>query len=103
MYAARAAAVLRAREAPAKLAKDDDDNVREAAVDALRKLAGHEADEIFMAGLSRSGNQIVRLSALALEGTPNREQAVPVLRDAWRRLVAEGRDNSHDARDAIAS
>jgi cyclophilin family peptidyl-prolyl cis-trans isomerase/HEAT repeat protein len=103
MYAARAAAVLRDREALDKLAKDDDDKVREAAVDALRKLAGHEADEIFMAGLSRSGNQIVRLSALALEGTPNREQAVPALRAAWRRLVAEGRDNSHDARDAIAS
>jgi peptidyl-prolyl cis-trans isomerase B (cyclophilin B) len=95
--------VLRDREALDTLAKDDDDNVREAAVDGLRKLAGHEADEIFMAGLSRSGNQIVRLSALALEGTPNREQAVPVLRAAWRRLVAEGRDNSHDARDAIAS
>jgi len=102
MYAARAAAVLKERAALDTLAKDDDDNVREAAVDALRKLAGHEADEIFMAGLSRSGNQIVRLSALALEGTPNREQAVPALRAAWRRLVAEGRDNSHDARDAIA-
>jgi len=103
MYAARAAAMLKDREVLDTLAKDDDDNVREAAVDGLRKLAGHEADEIFMAGLSRSGNQIVRLSALALEGTPNREQAVPALRAAWRRLVAEGRDNSHDARDAIAS
>jgi cyclophilin family peptidyl-prolyl cis-trans isomerase len=66
-----------------------------------RRLAGHDADEIYLAGLSRSGNQIVRASALALEATPNREQAVPALRAAMQRLVAEGRDNSHDARAAI--
>ena len=44
----------------------------------------------------------MRLSALALEGTPHPEQAVPALKAAWQRLIAEGHDNSHDARDAIA-
>ena len=102
MYAARAAAELKDRAVLDKLAKDDDDNVSEAAVEGLRKLAGHEADEIYLSGLSRSGYQIVRLSALALDGTPNGERAVPALRAAWQRLIAEGRDNSHDARDAIA-
>jgi cyclophilin family peptidyl-prolyl cis-trans isomerase len=102
MYAARAAAELKDRPVLDKLAKDDDDNVGEAAVDGLRKLAGHEADEIYVSALSRGGYQIVRLAALALDGTPNREQAVPALRAAWQRLVAEGRDNSRDARDAIA-
>jgi cyclophilin family peptidyl-prolyl cis-trans isomerase/HEAT repeat protein len=102
MYAARAAARLEDRAALDTLAKDDDDNVSEAAVDGLRKLAGHEADEIYLSGLSRRGYQIVRLSALALDGTPDRERAVPALQAAWQRLIAEGRDNSHDARDAIA-
>jgi cyclophilin family peptidyl-prolyl cis-trans isomerase len=102
MYAARAAAGLKDRAVLDKLAKDDDDNVSEAAVEGLRTLAGHEADEIYLSGLSRSGYQIVRLSALALDGTPNGERAVPALRAAWQRLIAEGRDNSHDARDAIA-
>jgi cyclophilin family peptidyl-prolyl cis-trans isomerase len=101
LYAARAAAQLKDRAALAALAKDDDDNVREAAVDGLRALVGHDADDIYMSGLSRSGYQIVRMSALALDGTPNREQAVPALRAAWQRLVGEGRDNSHDAREAI--
>jgi len=102
MYAARAAAQLSHREALEVLARDQDDNVREAAVEGLRKVAGHEADEIYIAGLARSGNQIVRASAAALDGTPQPERAVPVLKAAWQRLVAEGRDNSHDARDAIA-
>ena len=101
LYAARAAAQLQDRATLGALGKDDDDNVREAAVDALRRLAGHEADEIYIAGLSRGGNQIVRASAQALDGTANGEQAVPALRAAWQRLLADGRDNSHDARDAI--
>jgi peptidyl-prolyl cis-trans isomerase B (cyclophilin B) len=71
-------------------------------VDGLRTIAGHEADEVYIAGLARSGNQIVRASAAALDGTPQPERAVPALKAAWQRLVADGRDNSHDARDAIA-
>jgi cyclophilin family peptidyl-prolyl cis-trans isomerase/HEAT repeat protein len=102
LYAARAAAQLEDRASLERLAKDDDDNVREASVDGLRKIAGHDADAIYVAGLARSGNQIVRLSAMALEGTPDPEAAVPPLRAAWQRMSAEGRDNSHDARDAVA-
>jgi cyclophilin family peptidyl-prolyl cis-trans isomerase/HEAT repeat protein len=101
MYAARAAAQLANRETLDALSKDDDDNVREAAVEGLRKVAGHDADAIYIAGLARTGNQIVRASALALEGTPHADQARPALAAARQRLVAEGRDNSHDARDAI--
>ena len=102
MYAARAAAQLKARETLDTLALDADDNVREAAVDGLRKLAGHDADATYIAGLTRNGHQILRVSALALEGTPHPEPAVAALKAAWQRLVAEGHDNSHDARDAIA-
>jgi cyclophilin family peptidyl-prolyl cis-trans isomerase/HEAT repeat protein len=101
-YAARAAGLLTDRDTLEKLARDDDDNVREAAVEGLRNIAGHEADEVYIAGLARSGNQIVRASAAALDGTPRPERAVPALKAAWQRLVADRRDNSHDARDAIA-
>jgi len=102
MYAARAAAQLKDRDALEKLATDDDDNVREAAVEGLCKLAGHDADAIYIAQLSRSGHQILRAAALALEGTPHQEEAVPALKSAWQRLATAGHDNSHDARDAIA-
>ena len=102
MYAARAAGQLADRAALERLAKDDDDNVCEAAVEGLRKVAGHDADAIYLAGLGRKGNQIVRASALALADTPNRDAAALPLEAALQRLIAEGRDNSHDARDAIA-
>src|SRR5207244_3652507 len=97
-----AAAQLANRAALDALAKDDDDNVREAAVEGLRKVAGHEVDSLYVAGLARSGYQIVRASAAALDGTPHPDEAVPALQAALQRLMAEGRDNSHDARDAIA-
>jgi peptidyl-prolyl cis-trans isomerase B (cyclophilin B) len=102
MSGARAAATLKDRERLDTLARDEDDNVREAAIEGLRKVAGHAADALYVAQLTRSGNQVLRLSALALEGTPGPDEAVPALKAAWQRLVAEGHDNSHDARDAIA-
>jgi len=102
MYAARTAATLKDRDRLEALARDEDDNVREAGIDGLRKVAGHAADATYLAQLTRSGNQVLRLSALALEGTPRPDEAVPALKSAWQRLAAEGKDNSHDARDAIA-
>jgi cyclophilin family peptidyl-prolyl cis-trans isomerase len=102
LYAARAAAELKARDALEQLARDEDDNVAEAAVDGLRKVAGHDADAIYVAALSRRGHQVLRAAALALDGTPDPEPATPALHAAWQRLIAEGHDNSHDARDAIA-
>ena len=102
MYAARAAALLADRETLAALASDGDDNVREAAIEGLRKVASHAVDSIYIAQLTRPGNQLLRASALALEGTASAEAAAPALKAAWQRLVAEGKDNSHDARDAIA-
>jgi cyclophilin family peptidyl-prolyl cis-trans isomerase/HEAT repeat protein len=101
LYAARAAAILGDRAALEKLAADDDDNVREAAIDGLVKTAGHTADPTYIAALAR-GYQVVRVAAAALAGTPAPEAAVPALKSALQRLVAEGHDNSHDARRAIA-
>jgi len=102
MYAARAAVVLTDRGLLSHFAEDDDDNVREAAVDGLKKIAGHAADDVYVKQLTRSGYQLIRAAALALDGTAETDSAVPALRATWDRLVAEGRDNSHDARDAVA-
>ena len=101
MYAARAASLLNNRMALEGLAGDDDDNVREAAVDGLRRAAAHEADGIYVGELDRSGNQILRAAAGALDGTAHPEAAAPALKNAWSRLMSDGRDNSHDARAAI--
>jgi cyclophilin family peptidyl-prolyl cis-trans isomerase len=101
MYAARAAATLHDRETLEKLASDDDDNVREAAVDALGTLFAHDADKVFIAQLTRQGYQVIRAAAAALSGTPDRNAAIPALKTTLDRLAAEGSDNSHDARDAI--
>jgi cyclophilin family peptidyl-prolyl cis-trans isomerase len=102
MYAARAAAVLSDRGALEALSGDENDNVREAAVEGLRTIAGHDADRFYIAQLGRGGYQAVRVGALALAGTPNRDTAVPALKSALDRLMGEAVDNSHDARTAIA-
>src|SRR5205823_49312 len=79
------------------------DNVREAAIEGLTALAGHAADPVYIAQLSRAGYQVLRAAALALYGTPLRDAAAAPLKAAFARLADEGRDNSRDARDAIAT
>jgi cyclophilin family peptidyl-prolyl cis-trans isomerase len=101
MYAGRAAVLLTARAELEALAADPEDNVREVAIDGLRKTVGHDADSVYVSELSRTGYQVLRSAALALDGTPHPETAIPALRASLQRLVTEGRDNSHDARDAM--
>jgi cyclophilin family peptidyl-prolyl cis-trans isomerase len=101
MYAARAAGVLRDRSALEKLARDMDDNVREAAIDALTSVAGHDADTVYVDALVRGGYQVLRAAARALAGS-SAPDAASALGAAQRRLVAEGHDNSRDVRAAIA-
>jgi cyclophilin family peptidyl-prolyl cis-trans isomerase len=103
MYAARTAAIVGDRAALDTLAADADDNVCEAAIDGLVKVAGHGADARYVAALARRGHQAQRAAALALAGTPEPGAAVPALKSALQRLVEEGFDNSHDARSAIAA
>jgi cyclophilin family peptidyl-prolyl cis-trans isomerase/HEAT repeat protein len=103
MYAARAAGVLNNRDVLERLAADSDDNVRETAIEALVKTAGHAADPVFVAALSRGGHQVLRAAALALAGTPEPERAIPALKSALQSLVEEGTDNGHDPRTAITA
>jgi peptidyl-prolyl cis-trans isomerase B (cyclophilin B) len=101
MYAARAAGVLKDRSTLEALARDEDDNVREAAVDGLVNVAGHDADPLYIASLTRKGHQVLRAAASALADTPAPDAALPALKAALQRLRADGHDNSHDARAAL--
>jgi cyclophilin family peptidyl-prolyl cis-trans isomerase len=103
MYAARAAALIGARARLETLALDNDENVVEAAIDGLAKVAGHASDATYVAALSRSGYQAIRAAALALDGSPDPQAAVPALKIALQRLVAEGHANSLDTRAALVA
>ena len=103
MYAARAATEARDEGILRTLARDSEDNVVEAAIDGLAKVAGSEADEIFVAALTRPGLQAIRAAAIALDGTSHPATAVPALKAAQDRLTTENRADSEDTRAAIAS
>src|SRR5262249_26772805 len=95
-------ATLKDRALLDRLANDESDNVRESAVGALKALAGHDADDVYVAQLTRSGYQVLRAAAGGVDATPHAAAAGPAPQAAADRLKAEGRDNGHDARDAIA-
>ena len=102
MYGARAAAILGDRGRLEMLAQDPDDNVAEAAIEGLVSVARHAADARYVKALSRAGYQAVRVAAIALDGSPDKDLVVPALKAALDRLTTEGRANSTDARTAIA-
>ena len=97
-YAARAAAVVRARPVLLSLAADRDRNVREAAITGLATTAGHEADSIYLQALGSSGNQVVFAAAEALERLDAAGDADGVarrLRQAERRPQGECERPTH--------
>jgi cyclophilin family peptidyl-prolyl cis-trans isomerase len=102
-YAARAAAALGDRGRLDALAADTNDNVVEAALEGLSRVAGHEADARYIEALARPGYPAVRAAAIALDGTARTGDAVPALRAAWTRLTDENRPNSSDTRAAIGA
>ena len=82
---------------------DDDDNVREAAIDGLVKVAGHAADAVYVgrADAQRLSGGSRRRGRARRNAGPGRARA-GAEGGARSGSVAEGRDNSHDARSAIA-
>ena len=100
VYAARAAAVLLDTSRLRVLAHDANDNVKEAAIDALAKLTGHADDGIYLAALNASGAQAVRAAALALKGSPRADVAAAA-NAAFERWVARANASAHDARTAL--
>ena len=96
VYAARALGLLRDSTRLRALVRDPDDNVKEAAILALRPLTGHADDSLYATALGAKGAQAVRAAAGALEGTKDdalREQAKLAF-ERWVRL------NNAPARDA---
>jgi len=101
MYGARAAELLRALDLLERLAHDSHDNVREAAIQALYRLQGHEADDAIIEALGRSDYQLLLTAAGLLEKSPHADRAVPALLAAFARLTSEGKETSRDIRLAI--
>jgi cyclophilin family peptidyl-prolyl cis-trans isomerase len=99
-YAARALGLLRDSARLRELVRDPNDNVKEAAILALRGLTGHSDDSLYATALDADGAQAVRAAAGALEGTPSQ-----ALRDrarlAFERWVARDNGPARDTRLAL--
>jgi len=99
--AARAAGRVKARGVLEQLARDPNDNVVEAAVDALRTTVAHNADAVYIEALEREADQVVRAAGRALNGSPTPDLAVPALKAAYARVETVTRPGATDAREAV--
>jgi cyclophilin family peptidyl-prolyl cis-trans isomerase/HEAT repeat protein len=101
MYAARAASIADALLTLEQLALDAHDNVRDAAIGALRRLKGSEAEPYLLAALGRNDYQLLRTTARAMAGLPPTPALTGALVDALTRVTAQRKDTSRDTRLAI--
>ncbi|HUQ80497.1 MAG TPA: peptidylprolyl isomerase [Gemmatimonadaceae bacterium] len=114
MYAARAAATLGDTATLARLAGDQVDNVRDAAVngfaDVMRPPAGASAgmitrnarvDGILISQLERGDHQLIMDAAKALEGSTKSSQMMEALYATLARVTAKRSENSRDPRMAL--
>lgn len=99
-WAARAAQTAGETAPLYALANDADMNVRTAAVEGLRVLAGRAADSVYIAQLTQNDNQLLLTAARALEGTRH-TGALPALLDAFDRFSGARRETWRDARLAM--
>lgn len=100
MYAARAARALSDTATLRLLARDPDDNVKEAAIDGLSAVTGHGGDDLYLAALDARGAQAVRAAAIALVGS-QRPDARDRLNSTFERWVAHGNASERDTRLAL--
>ncbi len=103
MYAARAAATLAAFDVLATLARDANDNVREAALSALIDAKRPEAVVLALEALTRPDYQLVITATKGLTDPAGAPKAVPALVTALGRITRDHRDTSRDPRMAILS
>ncbi|MBI2408759.1 MAG: peptidylprolyl isomerase [Gemmatimonadetes bacterium] len=102
-YSARAAAVLADTQRLRAFASDSNDNVKEAAIEALVKLTGHADDSLYVAALGARGYQAVRAGALALKGAAPSASLRAALVHAAYRLRGDYSETSRDARTTVLS
>jgi len=82
------------------LARDRNDNVKEAAIEALSRLTGHASDDVYLAALGARGAQAVRAAALALRGSPHPD-ARSLANATFERWVKRQNASERDARVAL--
>jgi cyclophilin family peptidyl-prolyl cis-trans isomerase len=101
MYAARAAEPVKDTLTLQKLAYDDNDNVREAALLPLQRLTGADSEPAFLAALGRRDYQLVRTAVLGLKGRATDKYVLAAVVSALERITAEKKDTSRDIRLAL--
>lgn len=101
MYAARAASIADEVTTLERLGMDAHDNVREAALAALRRLKGSEAEPYLVAALGRSDYQLLRTAARAMADMAPTPGLSTALLEALARVTAERKDTSRDTRVAL--
>lgn len=101
MYAARAAALLKDDTTLERLAYDENDNVREAALPPLRILRKAGSDGAFISALGRRDHQLLRTAAIALKDATPSKELLATLVSALERVTAEKKDTSRDTRLAL--
>jgi cyclophilin family peptidyl-prolyl cis-trans isomerase/HEAT repeat protein len=101
VYAARAAVAIKDADTLRALANDSSDNVRATVITGLGRVTEHGDDKIFIASLTRTEHAVIQAAARALQGSPNRAEAVTALVGALQRLSALKKDNTRDPRVAI--
>jgi len=99
-YAARAAAQRGDTAVLRRMARDPNDNVKDVAITELARLAGHRADDVYIAALGARGPQAVRSAAVALKGSTH-ARARPALERALARWRLRGSETEHDVRVAL--
>ena len=101
MYAARAASIANHLPTLERLGLDSHDNVREAAIGALRRLKGTEAESYLVAALGRNDYQLVRTTAREMAGLAPTPALTTALLDALARITDQRKDTSRDPRIAL--
>ena len=101
MYAARAASIANHVPTLERLALDANDNVREAALGAVRRLKGNDSEPYLVAALGRGDYQLIRTAAREAASLPPTPAVKTALLDALVRVTAERKDTSRDTRIAL--
>jgi cyclophilin family peptidyl-prolyl cis-trans isomerase/HEAT repeat protein len=98
---ARVAAALKDEARLLRLAADPDDNVRSEALGGLASIRSPRTIEFAIPALDSKDHRLIATAAAALTRSPDPERAAGALVFALRRLTAEGKDTSREARLAI--
>jgi len=101
MYAARAAAHMKDLMTLERLAYDEHDNVRDAALPALHALKNDPNDPAILAALRRTDYQLLLTVANLLKGTSPNRPVVSAIVDALKRVTADRKETSRDIRLAL--